>query len=179
LAVNQETSRISLLVEGVPRSGFKVFSSLSKANENSICITRLHPEYVSEKFGVRGRKCYWLSGCKGKDIISPKSLGHMVRIIKADSKNGKPIVFLDGLEYLLLWNNMNKVISALSDIQDILFTSKGRMVICIDPLTLEMNDLKRLWALYPQMEPLAVSEQTDAEASLNIKEDATGTGVIA
>jgi len=168
LAVNHDISRISLLVEGYPRSGFKVFSYMSKANENSICITRLHPDYVAEKYNVKGRKCYWLSGCKGKNIISPKSLNQMV----------KTVVFLDGLEYLLLWNEMNKVISALEEIQAVLVATNGKMVICFDPLTLEQNDLKRLWALYPKMEPLAETEN-DAQTAISIKEKLAGTGAIA
>jgi hypothetical protein len=177
MAVNHDTSRISLFVEGYPRSGFKVFSSLSKVNENSICITRLHPEYVAEKFNVRGRKCYWLSGCKGKDIISPKSLGQMVKLVKTDAKSGKPVVFLDGLEYLLLWNEMSKVIAALEEINDVLVSTNGTMVICFDPLTLEQNDLKKLWTLYPRMEP--IPDQVEAEAAMTIKEPSTGTGAIA
>lgn len=179
MAVNKDNTRISLLVEGYPRSGFKVFSNLSKENVNSICITRLHPDYVAEKFNVRARKCYWLSGCKGKDIISPKSLGQMVKIVKADAKAGKPVVFLDGLEYLLLWNEMNKVISALEEIQEVLAATKGTMVICFDPLTLEQNDLKRLWALYPKMEPIPETDQSDARANISVKEPGRGNGVIA
>ena len=178
MAVNHDNSRISLLVEGYPRSGFKVFSSLSKANKNSICITRLHPDYVAEKFEVRGRKCYWLSGCKGKDIISPKSLNQIVKMVRADSKAGKPLVFLDGLEYLLLWNEMNKVISALEEIQEVLVATNGRMIICFDPLTLEQNDLKRLWALYPKMVPLTETEN-DTQTSIEFKEPSAGTGAIA
>ena len=179
MAVNHNNSRISLLVEGYPRSGFKVFSSLSKVNENSICITRLHPDYVAEKFNVRGRKCYWLSGCKGKDIISPKSLSQIVKVVKADAKAGKPVVFLDGLEYLLLWNEMNKVIAALEEIQNVLVATNGTMVICFDPLTLEQNDLKKLWTLYPKMEPIAEAEQAEAGAAMKIKEPRAGTGAIA
>jgi hypothetical protein len=179
LAVNHDKSRISLLVEGYPRSGFKVFSSLSKGNDNSICITRLHPDYVAEKFNVRARKCYWLSGCKGKDIISPKSLGQIVKMVKTDVKAGKPVIFLDGLEYLLLWNEMNKVISALDEIQDVLAANNGTMVICFDPLTLEQNDLKKLWALYPKMEPIAETEPVGAQATMRIKEPVSGTGAVA
>jgi hypothetical protein len=179
LAVNHDKSRISLLVEGYPRSGFKVFSTLCKTNENSICITRLHPDYVAEKFNVRGRKCYWLSGCKGKDIISPKSLGQIVKTVKMDAKAGKPVVFLDGLEYLLLWNEMNKVISALDEIQSILDATNGTMVICFDPLTLEQSDLKKLWALYPKMEPISETDEKGAGATMRIKEPTSGAGAIA
>ena len=179
MAVNHDNSRISLLVEGYPRSGFKVFSNLSKVNENSICITRLHPDYVAEKFNVKGRKCYWLSGCKGKNIISPKALGQIVKMVRADAKAGKPVIFLDGLEYLLLWNEMSKVIAALDEIQDILVATDGTMVICFDPLTLEQNDLKKLWVLYPKMEPIAETEPMEAQAHIRIKEPTSVRGAIA
>jgi hypothetical protein len=179
LAVSIEKSRISLLVEGYPRSGFKVFSSLSKVNENSICLTRLHPDYVAEKYSIKAKKCYWLSGCKGKDIISPKSLGQIVKVVKADAKAGKPVVFLDGLEYLLLWNEMSKVIAALEEIQNILLATDGIMVICFDPLTLEQSDLKKLWTLYPKMEPIAEAEPAVTGATIKIKEPTSGNGAIA
>jgi hypothetical protein len=99
-------------------------------------------------------------------------------MVKTDSKAGKPFIFLDGLEYLLLWNEMNKVISALEEIQGALVATNGKMVICFDPLTLEQNDLKRLWALYPKMEPLADTE-SDAQTTISIKEPSAGTGAIA
>jgi hypothetical protein len=74
---------------------------------------------------------------------------------------------------------MNKVIAALEEIHSALKATNGTMVICFDPLTLEQNDLKKLWALYPKMEPIAEAEQASAGNALKIKEPATGTGVIA
>jgi hypothetical protein len=36
-----------------------------------------------------------------------------------------------------------------------------------------------LGALYPKMEPIAETEQVDADVSIGIKEPSTGTGAIA
>ena len=172
---NHNVTRISLLVEGYPRLGFKVFAQLSKQSSNSICITRLHPDYVAEKFGVRSRKCYWLSGVKGKDIISPKSIGQMVKLIKTQAKEGKPLVLLDGLEYMLLWNDMSKVMSAFSEIDAILAASGGSMVICMDPLTMEQKDLERLTASFPKAENIEAEAVSDPEDAFGVKKERSGS----
>ncbi len=84
-----------------------------------------------------------------------------------------------GLNTCCLWNEMNKVIAALEEIQNVLVATNGTMVICFDPLTLEQKDLKKLWTLYPKMEPIADVEQVEADGAIKIKEPSAGTGAIA
>lgn len=144
-------SKISLLVEGYPRYGFQVFSKMLDDRRKGICITRLHPDYVVQKFNLRNVKCHWLSGCKGKDVVSPKSLNQIVRILKAIVKTDKDtVVFLDGLEYLLIWNDMGKIMSSLSEIDSALSGTDSEMLVCIDPLTFEQRDLDRLYEEFPK-----------------------------
>jgi hypothetical protein len=144
-------SKISLLVEGYPRSGFQVLSKLLDSGRRGVCITRLHPDYVIQKHGLHDVECHWLSGCKGKNIMSPKSLNQMVRKLKSGTKADKNLlVFLDGLEYLLIWNDMGKIMNALGEIDDALADTNAEMLICIDPLTLEQRDLDRLYEAFPK-----------------------------
>ncbi len=142
-------SRITLLVEGYPRNGFQTFSKLLESGHNGVCITRMHPEYVAEKYSLKNAKCYWLSGNKGKEALSPKSLNQLLKVARA---NPGTIMFLDGLEYLLLWNDMNHILDALKDVSEILAKSGGEMIVPIDPLTLEQKDLEKLWASFPRYE---------------------------
>lgn len=145
MPVSEEMLRISLVVENYPRKGFHVLAKLMEGDGRGLCITRLHPEYVCSKFDLKNVRCYWLSGCKGKQIISPKSLGQLTRVVKAWLKeNRDSVVFLDGLEYLLIWNDMGRIISALNELDKALLDSNSSMLICMDPLTLEQKDLKRI-----------------------------------
>ncbi len=164
-------SKISLLVEGYPRYGFQVLSRMLDGHRKGICITRLHPDYVVQKFGLRGVKCYWLSGCKGKDVLSPKSLSQMIRTLKAGVRTDKKaVVFLDGLEYLLIWNDMGKIMDSLSEIDSALADSDAEMLVCIDPLTFEQRDLDILYQEFPKrnanemldLVPSSQSQQTSA-----------------
>ena len=144
-------SKISLLVEGYPRCGFQVFSKLLDSRRKGICITRLHPDYVVQKYGLHDVECYWLSGCKSKEVISPKSLSQMVKALKAGVKADKDaVMFLDGLEYLLIWNDMGKIMSSLTEIDSVLSGTDAEMLVCIDPLTLEQRDLDRLYEAFPK-----------------------------
>ena len=45
-------AKIALLVEGYPRLGFDTYSKMIAEGAHGLCITRLHPRYVKEKFGV-------------------------------------------------------------------------------------------------------------------------------
>lgn len=144
-------SRISLLVEGYPRYGFQVLSKLLDSGRRGICITRLHPDYVIQKHGLHDVECHWLSGCKGKNVMSPKSLSQIVRMLKTGAKADRNmLVFLDGLEYLLIWNDMSKIMGALDEIDDALVGTNAEMLICIDPLSLEQRDLDRLYETFPR-----------------------------
>lgn len=170
------TSKISLLTESYPRYGFDALSMLINTGWDALCITRLHPDYITKKFGLNNIKCQWLSTRKGKDIISPKSMGQLVKAVKASLKKSDcTIIFLDGLEYLLMWNDMSKVISTLREIDSVLRNKTAEMLICIDPLTLEQRDLDRLFSEFPQHSATEVVEILTTELPQQIDEALPGT----
>lgn len=109
-------ANVSLLMEGYPRNGFTVFSNYV-GKEQGVCITRLHPEYVVEKYGLKNSRFHWLSGVKQKGTLSPKNISALVRQVRGEIKDGRRKFFLDGLEYLLLWNDMNGILSSLKEIE--------------------------------------------------------------
>lgn len=158
--VKKTESNVIMLVEGYPRMGFKAFSSMISDGRASLCITRLHPEYVKEKFGLTGSRYYWLTGNEADHALSPKTLSPLLRTVKRECKNKKLLVFLDGLEYLLLWNDMNKVLDGLEGIGKALDANGGTIFVSIDPLTFEQKDLNRIWALFPRVQAAeAIKEQ--------------------
>jgi hypothetical protein len=128
-----------------------------------------------EKFGLLSPKYYWLSGSKGDNVISPKTLTALSRAVKQEAKDRKVIFFLDGLEYLLLWNDMRKLLATLEEINQSLKVNGGVMYIGIDPLTLEQKDLDRLWAVFPKMQ---LDESTVKEAQRSGQEATSSKGQI-
>jgi len=157
-------AKVSLLMEGYPRNGFTVFSNYL-GKEQGVCITRLHPEYVVEKYGLKNSRFHWLSGVKQQGTLSPKNVSGLVKQVRGEIKDGRRKFFLDGLEYLLLWNDMNGIVSSLKEIEKELEKAEGSMIVSIDPLTFEEKDLKKLKESFPPMSDAisAGSPQTGAD----------------
>ncbi|MGD1060311.1 MAG: DUF835 domain-containing protein [Methanomassiliicoccales archaeon] len=142
--------RISLLMEGYPRKGFQVYSSILKSGRQGVCISRLHPEYVEQKYDLPRARSFWLSSCKGKDVLSPKMLGSVSKAI-VNSLSENSLVFLDGLEYVLLYNDMNKVLAFLKEVEVALAKCNAEMLVSIDPLTFEPRELDRIYAEFQRV----------------------------
>lgn len=156
-------AKVSLLMEGYPRNGFTVFSRYL-GNDQGVCITRLHPEYVAEKYGLKNSRFHWLSGVKQEGALSPKNVSALVKQVRGEIKDGQRKFFLDGLEYLLLWNDMNGIVTCLKEIENDLESAEGSMIVSIDPLTFEEKDLRMLKESFPDLPELsAVSQQTGAD----------------
>jgi len=156
---------VVMVVEGYPRLGYKAFGDLISDGTASICISRLHPEYVSEKFSLTGPKFFWLTGNNGEDAISPKNLSQIVKTIKKESKGKKTVVFLDGLEYLMLWNDIKNVISCLEEIGETLKQLDGALYVSIDPLAFEQKDVERIWNVFPKIEASAIVNELSQQSA--------------
>lgn len=147
----KDGSHISLLIEGYPRTGYQTYAKMVGGSTSGLCIGRLHPDYVAQKYGLDRAKRYWLSGQKGEDVIPPKSLHHLVKVIRSELRGRSGgVVLLDGLEYLLLFNDMAKVMAALQEIEVLLRQARVEMVVILDPLTLEDRDAERLGDAFPR-----------------------------
>lgn len=147
----KEDSKIALLIEGYPRYGYQTYSQIVGSASSSLCISRLHPEYVAQKYGLGRSKLYWLSGQKGTDVISPRSMHQLVRVLRTELRGrGGGVVFMDGLEYLLLFNDTAKVMEGLEEIESLLRQANVDLIIAMDPLTMEQKDIDRLWDAFPR-----------------------------
>lgn len=144
-------ARISLLIESYPRTGYQTYAKMVGTSTSGLCISRLHPDYVGQKYGLERSKRYWLSGQKGADVISPKSVKQLVKIIRSELRGrAGGVVFFDGLEYLLNYNDMNTVLSMLVEINKALQAADVEMIISVDPLTFEQRDIEWLWECFPR-----------------------------
>lgn len=154
MAICKNGHNISLLMEGYPRIGIQTFSKIIGSGTKGICITRMHPEFVAQKYGLPTDSCHWLCGCKGKGVLSPRMLGQIVKMVKSKAMTGEAkAVFLDGLEYLLLYNDLAKVLAFLAELDETLAKNDAEMVVCIDPQTFEDRDLAKLTDAYPRCTP--------------------------
>ncbi|HOB38987.1 MAG TPA: DUF835 domain-containing protein [Methanomassiliicoccaceae archaeon] len=60
------------------------------------------------------------------------------------SDNPDGTIIFEGIEYLLLYNELKKVLTVLERINDLIMSSNATMVLSIDPPTLEPRTLAYL-----------------------------------
>ncbi|MEW6069328.1 MAG: DUF835 domain-containing protein [Candidatus Thermoplasmatota archaeon] len=155
----QLESGSSYLIEGrqVERA-FDIFKDYVYHNISGLCITRQHIDAVREKYELIKTPILWLSKTPGKNHLSPTDLG-MLRetIIEYLKASGESIVMLDGLEYLITHNSFESLLRYLDDINEAVMLSKSRLLIPIDPRTLEEKELA---LLERGMKPIKIAEES-------------------
>jgi hypothetical protein len=115
-----------LLLEDYPRNGYKLYSKIVGVVHSGLCISRLHPDYSRQKYGLDMSKRYWLSGLNGEDVISPKSLNHLLKVVRMELRAVRRhgLNSTGGVSSLV--NDMNKVLKTLEQIDSLLREANSR-----------------------------------------------------
>lgn len=165
----RKDTRITLLIEGYPRTGYQTYARMVGGSSGGLCIGRLHPDYVAQKYGLERAKRYWLSSQKGVGTISPKALGALVKLLHSELRGrAGGMVLLDGLEYLLLFHDIGKMMGVLQEIDALLKQADVAMLVLLDPHTFEPRDLERLCDAYPKLTPEELLDDARAEQSIGM-----------
>ncbi|MDI6855271.1 MAG: DUF835 domain-containing protein [Candidatus Thermoplasmatota archaeon] len=133
-----------LIKEKKPDKTFELFKLLIKNKIEPFCIARLHPKHIKWKYKIKV-KSLWLSKKEYNYCLSPTDLGVLVstaeNFIKS-AKNG--VLLIEGLEYLILNNDFTKVLRAVADLIESVMESNCRILLPIDPDTLDSKELALL-----------------------------------
>jgi len=118
-----------------------LLDDLSKG-ANGLIITRDHPETVKEDKGLSTTPILWLTSSPGKGRIDPTNLSILQHTITEHLRNGhNPVIFLDGLEYLLANNKEDKVLQLVLALRDEIIVSQGKLIVPVDPRTMDPRSL--------------------------------------
>jgi hypothetical protein len=126
------------------RSG-RIARRLSDLGSQVLTVTRLHPDLVKERIAMTPGDSIWLCERAGQRNVSPNQLNRLFQ--KASeflSDNPDGTIIFEGIEYLLLYNELKKVLTVLERINDLIMSSNATMVLSIDPPTLEPRTLAYL-----------------------------------
>ena len=124
----------------------------SLTDGDGLCIARVTPEELSDLYSISGRSI-WLTraelGRTGSEAVqehvSPTELPRINSTIRSfvNGEGGK-VVLLEGIDYLILNNGMEKVTRFLNSIKDEVYLAKAIMLVCIDPSRMPADDLTSL-----------------------------------
>ena len=130
-----------------------------------LCITRQYPKRVKMVYKVKGAKIIWLSHTPGKDHHNPTALGALTKLICSFiEEKGECVVLLDGLEYLMINNGFNHVLTFLDHLNEFVMQSEGMVLLPVRPDALDERELALL------ERNLEVLEAVQLRAELGVRE---------
>lgn len=126
---------------------YDVFADLMKQGKPGLCITRNNPKNIRAQYGLSKTPFIWLTKNKGgeqQSIDSTELFKIHPTISDFVNKVDDGIVLLDGLEYLLLDNEFISILKLIEQSNDTIMASNSRMILRIDPDTLENKEFHLL-----------------------------------
>ena len=95
--------------------------------------------------GWRRRPIIWLSNQLGRVYVNPTNIGILSdTIIRFIEKSGDSVVMLDGIEFLIVNNDFEKVLRMIHHIAEATMEYKSRLIISVDPRTLDLREMALL-----------------------------------
>jgi len=130
--------------EKKPKASFDIFASTLSESGRGICITREPPEQVQKEWSFPNTTFYWLALRKSKGTVPAKNLRKLVRLIDDATREGRTVVLLDGIEFLITMNGYSRVMSSLEKLNNRLEGRSTTVIIPIDCRTLHQQELKEI-----------------------------------
>jgi len=103
----------SYIVED-PDKARRIYSELVSNGNKGLCISRMHPDYLSREYGIKDSK--WIANEPGHTGPQPRVLTDIVK--KYTSKNNGSVVLLDALEYIMINNDFNTIMNMVENISE-------------------------------------------------------------
>lgn len=132
--------------EKKPEESFEIFADLIFHGIKGLCITRMNPDVVRKKFGIeKSIPIYWLSKIESEYSLEPTNVRLMVNTIeKFVNENQFGVVLLDGLEYLISFNDFTTLVKVVEDVCEIVSAKKSNFILPINPSTFDEKEMARL-----------------------------------
>ncbi|MFP4169646.1 MAG: DUF835 domain-containing protein [Methanomassiliicoccales archaeon] len=124
------------------RKIFRLYHRLREAGAEVLCVSRVHPDHLEEGFGIPRESTLWLSNKVGDRNINPMNVGILTdRLIRFLEGSERGAVLIEGVEYLVMQNDFDKVLKMVNFLYESVAITKGTLVISIDPRAFNQKEL--------------------------------------
>ncbi len=134
-----EEGKIYLILEPKPKISYDVFLDQLSLKKPGLIISRHHPDSVRKKYNLAKTPIIWLNRGKTDEkklYYQPnlELLAHMIKQFVKDSKTtgSSSILLIDGLEYLVIYNEFKKTLQFLELLNEIIMLHEGILLISLD-----------------------------------------------
>ncbi len=137
--------RVYLVREKRIDNTLRLLQDFDYSGAATLCVSRTHPDLLREKIPGSRIEAIWLSERSGDNNISPDQLHKLLhRICDFLMENKNAVVMFDGIEYLSLFNDFQKVQMFVEEVNDMVMTSGSILLMPVDPDALDRRSVARL-----------------------------------
>lgn len=144
-----EEGKAYIVTHDGPSRGFDKFVSEIGDGASGLCFTRTYPKNLEKSYDLEKAKVLWLSRDLDKGGLIPTNLGLITNEVDKfldENKDGRRLILLDGLEYLIAQNGFGKVLKLLNHLRDMMGVSNGTLLIPFDMKSVEEKEAAMLKA---------------------------------
>ncbi|ALV61724.1 hypothetical protein ADU37_CDS00250 [Thermococcus sp. 2319x1] len=112
---------------------------LSRHSNGVLVVSRTQKELWVKKYRLEPDKFIWLSRLESNEAADPTKL-HVIqdailRFLK--ERGGKAVVYFEGIEYLILYNNFSSVAKFLFSLKDYVISNESMLILYLPPNVLD------------------------------------------
>jgi hypothetical protein len=112
---------------------------------SGLVVTREFPEGIRGRHNLHVTPIIWLTESPGERRIAPTSLAVLTdTIIRFMESNLNSIVIVEGIEYIITYNDFRKVLRSLDSINETVWVTRGRLLLVVNPKAFDDRDLALL-----------------------------------
>lgn len=129
----------------LPVSDESASATLEFLIPRGLMVTREYPDNIRRDHSIQVTPIIWLTEMPGERRVSPTSLAVLTdTIIRFMESNPNSIVLLEGIEYLITFNDFKKVLRYLDSLNETTWITKARLLIAVNPKAFDEKDLALL-----------------------------------
>ncbi|WP_424357388.1 DUF835 domain-containing protein [Methanocella sp. MCL-LM] len=124
-----------------------IFADQVKRDSQGLCISRLCPKLIRDKYGLKETPTIWLSNCDapGENITKINHINSLTAIVSEFIESGSNgTLMLDGMEYLIARNGFDTMLKFAQFLNDQVMVSNCCAMFCIDTQALDKRQLHLL-----------------------------------
>ena len=131
-----------IVTESRPDYSFELFINLIDHGLPGLCISRIHPNMLREKYKLKDAGIYWLSKSVGTNALNPADVGVIVYTIKKFlDENKEGAVLLHGIGNIITNTSFTVMVKVLDDLFEHVMQKNARLIIPIDPAAFDKKEL--------------------------------------
>lgn len=137
---------------------YEVFKDLIGKSHTGIVISAIPPKKLEKNYKIK-EEIFWLSEAEGKNILRPDRLDFelMATISNFLKENEKPVILLEGFEYLSQINSFDTCLRWIKTVTDVVAKNEGVLIMSINPDILSEKELSSLSQTMEVYEPRKIT----------------------